>query len=184
MVRVRVIVFHMSIPCDKTFLLVPSSRSSVKVKVKYQDHNFQKMAIVGAFVFHKHILFLLIIPCDKTFLLVPSSRSSVKVKVKYQDHNFRKMAVAGALVFHKHILFILIIPMQTQCFWRVYWNQPVSLSVRSVLIRLSICVQDTSFCQSAGGSIKSYLATALVSSAIGDNVVFLCYTSFKESQSN
>ena len=28
----------MSIPCDKTFLLIPSSRSSVKVKVKYQDN--------------------------------------------------------------------------------------------------------------------------------------------------
>ena len=32
----------MSIPCDKTFLLVPKSRSSVKVKVKYQGHRFQK----------------------------------------------------------------------------------------------------------------------------------------------
>ena len=29
----------MSIPCDKTFLLVTSSRSSVKVKVKYQGHH-------------------------------------------------------------------------------------------------------------------------------------------------
>ena len=52
----------MSIPCDKTFLLVPSSRSSVKVK--YQGHSFQqkkkkKMAVAGAWVFRKHILFLL-----------------------------------------------------------------------------------------------------------------------------
>ena len=49
----------MSIPCDKIFQLVPSSRSSVKVKVEYLGHNFQKMAIAGALVFHKHILFCL-----------------------------------------------------------------------------------------------------------------------------
>ena len=50
-------MFHMRIPCDKTFLLVPSSRLSVKVKVEYQGHNFQKMAVEGAFMFHKPILF-------------------------------------------------------------------------------------------------------------------------------
>ena len=33
----------MSIPCDKTFVFVPTSRSSVKVKVKYQGHSFQKI---------------------------------------------------------------------------------------------------------------------------------------------
>ena len=32
----------MSKPCDKTVLLVPSSRSSVKVQVKYQGHSFKK----------------------------------------------------------------------------------------------------------------------------------------------
>ena len=32
----------MSIPCDKTFMLVPRSRSSVKIKVKYQGHSFRK----------------------------------------------------------------------------------------------------------------------------------------------
>ena len=53
-VRLKALIFHMIIPCDKTFLLVPSSRSSVKVK--YQGHNFKKMAAAGAFVFHKHIL--------------------------------------------------------------------------------------------------------------------------------
>ena len=36
-------VFHMSMPCDKIFLLVPSSRSSVKVK--NQGHSFGKMAV-------------------------------------------------------------------------------------------------------------------------------------------
>ena len=39
----------------------------------------------------------------------------------------------------------------------VYWNQPVCPS-----IRVSVCVQNISFCQSAGRGIKSYLVTALV----------------------
>ena len=54
----------MSKPCEKTFLLVSSARSSAKVE--YQGHNFQKkkkkkekkMAIAEAFVLDKHILFM------------------------------------------------------------------------------------------------------------------------------
>ena len=38
-------------------LQVPRSRSSAKVKVKYKGYISQKMAVSGAFVFHKHILF-------------------------------------------------------------------------------------------------------------------------------
>ena len=38
-------------------LLVPRSKSSAKVKVKYKGYISQKMAVSGAFVFHKHILF-------------------------------------------------------------------------------------------------------------------------------
>ena len=39
-------------------LLVPRSRSSAKVKVFiYKGYISQKMAVSGAFVFHKHILF-------------------------------------------------------------------------------------------------------------------------------
>ena len=49
----------MSIPCNKTFMLVPSSRSSVKVKVKYQGHSFRKNGRCAALGFHKHILFFL-----------------------------------------------------------------------------------------------------------------------------
>ena len=41
-----------------THVLVPRSRSSAKVKVKYQGHISQKMGVSGALVFHKHILFL------------------------------------------------------------------------------------------------------------------------------
>ena len=37
-------------------LLVPRSRSSAKVKVKYKGFISQKMAVSGAFVFHKHTL--------------------------------------------------------------------------------------------------------------------------------
>ena len=32
----------MSIPCDNNFLLVQSSRSSLKVKINYQGHGFRK----------------------------------------------------------------------------------------------------------------------------------------------
>ena len=37
----------MSIPCDKTFMLVLSLRSSVRVKVKYQGHSFRKNGHFG-----------------------------------------------------------------------------------------------------------------------------------------
>ena len=36
-----------------THLLVPRSRSSAKIKVKYRDHVSQKMDVSGALVFHK-----------------------------------------------------------------------------------------------------------------------------------
>ena len=37
-------------------LLVSRSRSSAKVRVKYKGYISQKMAVSGAFMFHKHIL--------------------------------------------------------------------------------------------------------------------------------
>ena len=40
-----------------THFLVPRSRSSAKVKVKYQGNVSQKMGVLGALVVHKHILF-------------------------------------------------------------------------------------------------------------------------------
>ena len=55
LVSVRAFVFHMSIPCDKTFLLVPSSKSSFKVKVEYQGHDLEKKnGHCGGIRFHKH----------------------------------------------------------------------------------------------------------------------------------
>ena len=43
----------------------------------------------------------------------------------------------------------------------VYWNQPVCLCVH-LSICVSVCVQNTTFCQSAGGGIKSHSVTAQV----------------------
>ena len=57
MVNGGAFIFHMCIPCGQTFSFVPWSRSSAKVKVKYQNHIFQKMAGGGgALVFHEHFL--------------------------------------------------------------------------------------------------------------------------------
>ena len=42
-----------------THPLGPRSRSSAKVKVKYQGHVSEKMGVSGALVFHKHISFTL-----------------------------------------------------------------------------------------------------------------------------
>ena len=46
----RAFIFQMFIPYGKTFSLVPMSRSSIKVKVKYQGHTFQKGAITGTLI--------------------------------------------------------------------------------------------------------------------------------------
>ena len=69
MVSDRTFIFHMCIPCDKTFLLVPSSRSSVKVK--YQGYSFlkKKMAVAGGLVFHIHSL---LIYCTSSYKLLTS----------------------------------------------------------------------------------------------------------------
>ena len=57
MVRDRDFIFHMYIPCGKTFSLVPRSISSVKVSVKYQGHlKKNKNGPYGGIKFHKHSL--------------------------------------------------------------------------------------------------------------------------------
>ena len=50
----------------------------------------------------------------------------------------------------------LLYPRKTDVF-RGIWNQPVCSS-----ICVSICVQNTTFCQSAGRGIKSHLVAAVV----------------------
>ena len=58
MVSDRAFIFRMSIPCDKNFLLVPRSRSSVNVKVNIKVAVFEKTAVAGALAFLKHSLFI------------------------------------------------------------------------------------------------------------------------------
>ena len=54
-------------------------------------------------------------------------------------------------------------------FSALYWNQPVLPCVLAsicvsvhVFVCVSVCVQNTSFCQTAGRGIKSHLVTYLV----------------------
>ena len=62
-----------------THLLVPRSRSSAKVKVKYRDHVSQKMDILGALVFHKHIFFFFFFnPLPRLSILGSSSLAANK----------------------------------------------------------------------------------------------------------
>ena len=59
-------------------------------------------------------------------------------------------------------LAFFIIPTQNECFGGY---TRISLSVRPSLcpyVCVSVCVQNTSFCQSAGGGISDSLVTALV----------------------
>ena len=63
-------------------LLVPRSRSSAKVKVKYKGYISQKMAVSGAFVFHKYILFLDEI-CITVKVFIRYSRNVEIMKMKF-----------------------------------------------------------------------------------------------------
>ena len=64
-----------------THLLVPRSRSSAKVKVRYQGHVSQKMGVFGALVFHKHILFY-INPLPRMLMLDSSDSATNRYDVK------------------------------------------------------------------------------------------------------
>ena len=67
-----------------THLLVPRSRSSAKVLVKYQGHVSQKMGVSGALVFHKHILFYLSLQAKK-------EESGSKEKASIEDSAFEAL---------------------------------------------------------------------------------------------
>ena len=71
MARLRAFIFHMSIPCDKTFLLVLSSKASIKVKVKYQGHSFRKNGHCrGIGVSQTHLVhFVILLSADHAFNL-------------------------------------------------------------------------------------------------------------------
>ena len=62
------------LPCDKTFLLVPSSRSSDKVKVEYEGHNLKKWPLRGHLCFTNTSIFFL---CVFFFFLIEK-----KIKLK------------------------------------------------------------------------------------------------------
>ena len=69
-------------------LLVPRSRSSAKVKVKYKGYISQKMAVSGAFVFRKHFLSFMSLPNDKSFdssklKIFADSKINVTEKLKF-----------------------------------------------------------------------------------------------------
>ena len=74
-----------------THLLVPRSRSSAKVKVKYQGNVSQKMGVLGAVVFHKHILFVKGLhnpfPKDKFWTLCYEPGITRKYKPATNDNN-------------------------------------------------------------------------------------------------
>ena len=76
-----------------THLLVPRSRSSAKVKVKYQGNVSQKMGVSGALVVHKHIFF----PLHKHFHEAVSSRGSEVLNVPWsviecKKKNYRRFS--------------------------------------------------------------------------------------------
>ena len=50
MVSDRAFIFHIYISWGKTLPVVPKSRSSVKVKVKYQGHSFRKNGRCGGII--------------------------------------------------------------------------------------------------------------------------------------
>ena len=78
---------------------------------------------------------------------------------------YNEVFIAVALSVAPSVSPSIIIPPQNKCFADIYWNKPVCLSVcPSVLV--FVCVQNTTFCQSTGGSIKSHLVTVLVWSVL------------------
>ena len=64
-----------------THLLVPRSRSSARVKVKHQGHVSQKMGVLGALVFHKHILFSIQLEVVAYDDLYPDDRATATVTI-------------------------------------------------------------------------------------------------------
>ena len=58
--------------------------------------------------------------------------------------------------------------MQNKCFSRVYWNQPVYLSICVSMYQSVYKILVTSFCQTAGGGIKSHLVTGLVTTGLSE----------------
>ena len=60
----------------------------------------------------------------------------------------KKGAFAWMVTFHHYT-------SAKRMFWGLYWNQPACPCV-SVSVRVSVCVQNPNFCQSAGWGIYSF----------------------------
>ena len=83
-------------------LLVPLSRSSAKVKIKYQGHLSQKMGVLGALVFHKHILS---VKEKEKFKILKSYRLRTKRHLVHVDEQEQKHTVVLeciCIVYTKH----------------------------------------------------------------------------------
>ena len=65
-----------------THLLVTRSRSSAKVKVKYQGHVPQQMGVSGALVFHKHIL---VVICLLTLYTMAKANEVIEMNLATLD---------------------------------------------------------------------------------------------------
>ena len=81
-------------------LLAPRSRSSAKVKVKYKGYISQKMAVSGAFMFHKHILFHWfsghVIPADQLLPMAMSTGpTGLQLDFTYQNRSNPKLVSLG-----------------------------------------------------------------------------------------
>ena len=97
MVRLSAFVFHMNIPCDKTFLLVSRTRSSAKVKVKHIGHSFRKNGRCrGISVSQTQLVFLCF------------SRSVLVLKFKFQFIVFAHVDVIPLTIDNLTIRYIYI----------------------------------------------------------------------------
>ena len=115
LVRVRAFIFHMSIPCDKTFLLVPSSRSSLKVKFSFQGHTLLKCKTFTLDItFEWNYTGSSYLTCEfivtRPFCLLQvqghCSRSNIKVKVFEKKWPW---GGGGALCFTNTLFFFMLV---------------------------------------------------------------------------
>ena len=81
-----------------------------------------------------------------------------KRKIRLFAEELNTYGILVIHVFHVTAYISNNYSLAKQMFSGVYWNQPVC-----GFFHLFVCVQNNSFCQSAGRGIKSHLVTGLVS---------------------
>ena len=94
-----------------------------------------------------------------------------------RDNSFGSFVCPSKCIRDIISLPLIVIQLQNKCF---QWYTGISLSVRPCVcptvcpsIRMSVCVRNISFCQSAGGGIKSHSVRALVYS-VANQLQCLC----------